>query len=144
MAKRGLLLDDELYGWVKEAAQEQGFASGNALIRKALMEMRDRCGAKAEWEAAEERLAAEMVAIHDEVRRIDRMLKSLYSYTDSFGQMVLRMLAATMPEMSEAEREAAKAKSADLYRLLIERAAQTDAQVFEKEGVAELVEAASV
>lgn len=93
---RSVRLDAELNRRVEQAARQSGFVNPSAFIREAVKRF------STEYEKptdAEERIAASVERILDEIRKVRRVQHAVFAFTDAQTKMLLTCIAEPPKEI---------------------------------------------
>ena len=92
MAERNLRLPDELAKRIADAAHHHGFASSAAFIREAIEHELVQTDATASRNDAEERVAATIEHLAEEVRRVHTAVQALFAFSDALAKALFTCL----------------------------------------------------
>jgi Arc/MetJ-type ribon-helix-helix transcriptional regulator len=121
MAERGLRLTEELQKRISAAVEERGLNSAAAFIRLAIQNELDRAESQRKVEALEERLAATLTRVSDEVRKLVNGQQAVIALIDSLSKVIL----TCVPEPEAAEFKRAVAMARDRYQKFLKSAASS-------------------
>jgi Arc/MetJ-type ribon-helix-helix transcriptional regulator len=121
MAQRGLRLTEDLQRRINAAVEERGMNSAAAFIRLALQNELDRAESERRIEALEERMAATLSRIADEVRKAANGQQATIALIDSLSKVIL----TCVPEPEAATFNRAVSLARDRYQKFIKSAASS-------------------
>jgi Arc/MetJ-type ribon-helix-helix transcriptional regulator len=121
MAERGLRLTEELQKRISAAVEERGLNSAAAFIRLAIQNELDRAESQRKIEALEERLAATLTRVSDEVRKLVNGQQAVIALIDSLSKVIL----TCVPEPEAAAFHRAVAMARDRYQKFLKSAASS-------------------
>jgi Arc/MetJ-type ribon-helix-helix transcriptional regulator len=121
MAERGLRLTEELQRRINTAVEERGLNSAAAFIRLAIQNELDRAESERKIEALEERLAASLSRVSDEVRKLVNGQQAVIALIDSLSKVIL----TCVPEPEAAASHRAVAMARDRYQKFLKSAASS-------------------
>jgi Arc/MetJ-type ribon-helix-helix transcriptional regulator len=121
MAERGLRLTEELQKRISAAVEERGLNSAAAFIRLAIQNELERAESQRKVEALEERLAATLTRVSDEVRKLVNGQQAVIALIDSLSKVIL----TCVPEPEAAAFNRAVAIARDRYQKFLKSAASS-------------------
>jgi Arc/MetJ-type ribon-helix-helix transcriptional regulator len=121
MAERGLRLTEELQKRISAAVEERGLNSAAAFIRLAIQNELERAESQRKIEALEERLAASLSRVSDEVRKLVNGQQAVIALIDSLSKVIL----TCVPEPEAAAFNRAVANARDRYQKFLKSAASS-------------------
>jgi Arc/MetJ-type ribon-helix-helix transcriptional regulator len=121
MAQRNLRLTDDLTNRINVAVAERGFSSAAAFIRAAIQNELDRAAAERRIEALEERIAATLARLADDVRKVANGQQAAIALIDSLSKVILTCI----PEPEPAAFTRAVSIARDRYQKFLKSAASS-------------------
>ena len=118
MPQRAIRFSEPTDEGIRDAAAKRGFSSPTAFIRHAVEQ--ELSGHKEELASAEQRLAASIEQLRQEVLPLGRAQQALFALVDSLAKVVL----TCVPEPVGEAREIAVAKAQSRYARLVKSAGQ--------------------
>jgi len=116
MPQRTIRFSDTTDKSVREAAAKRGFSSPTAFVRHAVVQ--ELSGRKEDLASAEQRLAASIEQVRQELGPLGRAQQALFALVDSLAKVVL----TCVPEPAGEAREAALAMAQRRYARLVKSA----------------------
>jgi predicted transcriptional regulator len=121
MAQLTFRVTDDLDKRIDAAAEERGLNSVAAFIRLAIQNELDRAESQRRIEALEERLAATLTRVSDEVRKLVNGQQAVIALIDSLSKVIL----TCVPEPEAAAFNRAVAMARDRYQKFLKSAASS-------------------
>lgn len=121
MAQRNLRLTDDLTRRINEAVTERGFNSAAAFIRIAIQNELERAETQRRIEALEERVAATLARLADDVRKLANGQQAAIALIDSLSKVIL----TCVPEPEPAAFTRAMSIARDRYQKFLKSAASS-------------------
>jgi hypothetical protein len=118
MPQRAIRFSETTDKGIQGAAEKRGFSSPTAFIRHAVEQ--ELAGHKEELASAEQRLAASIEQVRQEVLPLGRAQQALFALVDGLAKVVL----TCVPEPVGDAKEAAVAKAQSRYARLVKSAGQ--------------------
>ena len=119
MPQRAIRFSETTDKSILEASVKRGFSTPTAFIRHAVEQ--ELSGHKEELASAEQRLAASIEQVRQQLLPLGRAQQALFALVDSLAKVVL----TCVPEPAEETREAALATAQRRYTRLVKSAGQT-------------------
>ena len=121
MAQRSLRLTDDLAKRINGAVEERGLSSAAAFIRIAIQNELDRAETQRRIEALEERIAATLARLADDVRKVANGQQAAIALIDSLSKVILTCI----PEPEPAAFTRAISIARDRYQKFLKSAASS-------------------
>src|SRR4051812_5644578 len=121
MAQRNLRPTDDLTKRINEAVTERGFNSAAAFIRMAIQNELERAETQRRIEALEERVAATLARLADDVRKLANGQQAAIALIDSLSKVIL----TCVPEPEPAAFTRAMSIARDRYQKFLKSAASS-------------------
>jgi Arc/MetJ-type ribon-helix-helix transcriptional regulator len=121
MAQRNLRLTDDLTRRINEAVTERGFNSAAAFIRTAIQNELERAETQRRIEALEERVAATLARLADDVRKLANGQHAAIALIDSLSKVIL----TCVPEPEPSAFTRAMSIARDRYQKFLKSAASS-------------------
>ena len=121
MAQMTFRVTDDLDKRIEAAVEERGLNSVAAFIRLAVQNELDRAESQRKVEALEERLAATLTRVSDEVRKLVNGQQAVIALIDSLSKVIL----TCVPEPEAAAFNRAVAMARDRYQKFLKSAASS-------------------
>jgi Arc/MetJ-type ribon-helix-helix transcriptional regulator len=121
MAQMTFRVTDDLDKRIEAAVEERGLNSVAAFIRLAIQNELDRAASQRKIEALEERLAASLSRVSDEVRKLVNGQQAVIALIDSLSKVIL----TCVPEPEAAAFNRAVAMARDRYQKFLKSAASS-------------------
>jgi len=121
MAQMTFRVTDDLDKRIEAAVEERGLNSVAAFIRLAIQNELDRAETQRKVEALEERLAATLTRVSDEVRKLVNGQQAIIALVDSLSKVIL----TCVPEPEAAAFNRAVAIARDRYQKFLKSAASS-------------------
>jgi len=121
MAQMTFRVTDDLDKRIEAAVEERGLNSAAAFIRLAIQNELDRAETQRKVEALEERLAATLTRVSDEVRKLVNGQQAIIALVDSLSKVIL----TCVPEPEAAAFNRAVAIARDRYQKFLKSAASS-------------------
>ena len=121
MAQMTFRVTDDLDKRIEAAVEERGLNSVAAFIRLAIQNELDRAETQRRVEALEERLAATLTRVSDEVRKLVNGQQAIIALVDSLSKVIL----TCVPEPEAAAFNRAVAMARDRYQKFLKSAASS-------------------
>ncbi len=121
MAQMTFRVTDDLDKRIEAAVEERGLNSVAAFIRLAIQNELDRAETQRRVEALEERLAATLTRVSDEVRKLVNGQQAIIALVDSLSKVIL----TCVPEPEAAAFNRAVAIARDRYQKFLKSAASS-------------------
>ena len=121
MAQMTFRVTDDLDKRIEAAVEERGLNSVAAFIRLAVQNELDRAESQRRIEALEERLAATLTRVSDEVRKLVNGQQAIIALIDSLSKVIL----TCVPEPEAAAFNRAVAIARDRYQKFLKSAASS-------------------
>lgn len=121
MAQRNLRLTDDLTSRINEAVRERGFNSAAAFIRIAIQNELERAETQRRIEALEERVAATLARLADDIRKLANGQQAAIALIDSLSKVIL----TCVPEPEPAAFTRAMSIARDRYQKFLKSAASS-------------------
>lgn len=121
MAQRSLRLTNDLRRRINTAVSERGFSSAAAFIRAAIQNELDRGEAQRRSEALEERLAASVARLVEDLRKVTNGQQAAIALIDSLSKVIL----TCVPEPEPAAFSRAVSIARERYQKFLKSAASS-------------------